>query len=283
MNEFCADFGITQTKDERYLKYDNVNIKFDLKNAREHYIFLTELKHHHEQQRLLLENIEQSEKQSSGHSRTASFCDAFEQLLNEKLVVPEEESEHHRQGIRSKWTQMDTEFNDMFKELNERVNSAITEQDLQVLALYLKKHRSRWESKWDRYGRTIIHAVVEDKSSKLLKCLITAGCNIDEMEGCGATPLTLAVCNNEKNIVELLCSNDALVEKRFYFAIPDPITIAEQLGYDDIHEVLLAADAPSAEDHKTKASLFMIPSSSTAPLKQKEKEDEELEVSDTFS
>ena len=143
MNEFCADFGITQTKDERYFKYGNVNIKFDLKNARERYIFLTELKHHHEQQRLLLENIEQSEKQSSGHSRTASFCDAFEQLLNEELVVPEEESVHHLQGIRSKWTQMDAEFNDMFKELIERVNSAITEQDLQVLPLYLKKHRSR--------------------------------------------------------------------------------------------------------------------------------------------
>ena len=112
---------------------------------------------------------------------------AFEQLLNEELVVPEEESEHHLQGIRSKSTQKDTEFNDMFKELIERVNSAITEQDLQVLASYLKKHRSRWESKRDRYGRTIIHAVVENKSSKLLKCLITAGCNINEMEGCGAT------------------------------------------------------------------------------------------------
>ena len=95
--------------------------------------------------------------------------------------------------------------------------------------------------------------------------------------------LTLAVCNNEKNIVELLCSNDALVEKRFYFKIPDPITIAEQLRYNDIHEVLLAADAPSAEDHKTMASVFMIPSSSTAPLKYKEKDDEDLEVSDTFS
>ena len=140
LNEFCADFGITQTKDERYLKYDNVNIKFDLKNARERHIFLTELKHHHEQQRLLLENIEQSEKQSSGHSKTASFCDAFEQLLNEELVVPEEESERHLQGIRSKWTQKDTEFNDMLKELIERVNSAITEQDLQVLASYLKKN-----------------------------------------------------------------------------------------------------------------------------------------------
>ena len=74
-----------------------------------------------------------------------------------------------------------------------------------------------------------------------------------------------------------------MVEKRFYFAIPDPITIAEQLGYNDIHEVLLAADAPSPEDHKTMASVFMIPPSSTAPLKQKEKDDEELEVSDTFS
>ena len=31
------------------------------------------------------------------------------------------------------------------------------------------------------------------------------------------------------------------------------------------------------------ASVFMIPSSSTAPFKQKEKDDEDLEVSDTFS
>ena len=116
-------------------------------------------------------------------------------------MVPEEESERHLQGIKSKWTPMDTEFNDMFKELIERVNSAITEQDLQVLALYLEKHRSRWESKRDRYGRTIIHAAVENQRSKLLKFLITVGCNINEMEGCGATPLTLAVCNNEKNIV----------------------------------------------------------------------------------
>ena len=81
--------------------------------------------------------------------------------------------------------------------------------------------------------------------------------------------LNFSSLNNEENIVELLCSNDALVEKRFYFAIPDPITIAEQLGYNDIHEVLLAADAPPAEDHKTVASVFMIPSSSTAPLKKK--------------
>ena len=29
LNELFTDFGILQTKDEHYLKYDNVNSKFD--------------------------------------------------------------------------------------------------------------------------------------------------------------------------------------------------------------------------------------------------------------
>ena len=100
----------------------------------------------------------------------------------------------------------------------------------------------------------MIHAAVQRKSFKLLKCLITAGCNVNEIEGCGATPLALAVCNTKKKIVEQLCSNGALVEKRFYFSIPDPITSAEQLGDKDIHEVLLAANASSTEDNEIMAS-----------------------------
>ena len=81
-----------------------------------------------------------------------------------------------------------------------------------------------------------------------------SGCNINEAEGCGITPLILGIVNKDIEIVKLLLENHASVEKRMFFSIPDPVTIAEKVGDQGILELLNKYSVDTdIEDQKVKS------------------------------
>jgi ankyrin repeat protein len=61
----------------------------------------------------------------------------------------------------------------------------------------------------DMYKRTISHHAVEHKNYLLAKVLLTVGINPNYKEGCGATPMSLAILNADVNMCKLLLDNFA--------------------------------------------------------------------------
>ena len=86
----------------------------------------------------------------------------------------------------------------------------------------------------DHLGRSILHCAVENGNISLVKTLLSAGLNINVQEGCGATPLTIAVLKREADMCQLLVENFASVSGALYSNMPSPIEMAEVMELDEI-------------------------------------------------
>ena len=70
--------------------------------------------------------------------------------------------------------------------------------------------------------------------SAMVKVLLSAGCNVNACEGCGATPLVLAVLKRNLDLCRILGENCAVYGEIFFVKVPSPFTIAQRLGEDAI-------------------------------------------------
>ena len=105
---------------------------------------------------------------------------------------------------------------------------------LQNYINHLSKLRSEWDSVADHYGRTLLHAAVEEGDSAMVKVLLSAGCNVNACEGYGATPLVLAVLKRNLDLCRILVENCAVYGEIFFVKVPSPFTNAQRLGEDAI-------------------------------------------------
>lgn len=72
----------------------------------------------------------------------------------------------------------------------------------------------------------------------MIKVLLFMGVNINAKEGCGATPLTLAVISEQSEIVKLLVQSGASIQPECYIGVPAPIDLAKSLGLNDLMDIL---------------------------------------------
>ena len=92
-----------------------------------------------------------------------------------------------------------------------------------------------------------MHRAVEEGNLTLLMLLIQSGCDINEKEGCGITPLILAICDGHTDTVGLLIQRHVCIKESFYQSVPDPITVAKKLQNKEIID-LLKKWTPSPEE-----------------------------------
>ena len=103
---------------------------------------------------------------------------------------------------------------------------------------YLEDKLSIFPECRDHLGRTLLHCAVEKDNSLFSQCLMTAGFNPNVTEHCGATPLTIAVCQIRPKLCELLVNCGADVRGPLYVGIPTPLEMALKLQYAEIYEIL---------------------------------------------
>ena len=119
----------------------------------------------------------------------------------------------------------------------------------------MEDKRCEWDtSNTDHFGRTILHAVVEENNETLTQTLLHAGIDVNCLEGCGASPLTIAVLNKNEKLVKLLHSNFALSSGPLFVRMTSPFDIAKAMGLDDI--VNLFGNEPDEEEDKLLALRF---------------------------
>lgn len=74
----------------------------------------------------------------------------------------------------------------------------------------------------------------EKNYSSFGKALLKAVANPNAAEGCGATPLTLAVLSKNKHMVDILLQYHASFQAFLYPNIPTPVEMAKLMGLENI-------------------------------------------------
>ena len=90
---------------------------------------------------------------------------------------------------------------DVMKKLKNDILSFTKKKDR---VLHLQSNSGLWVDLTDDNGCSPLHLAVEDKCVCLAESLILAGSNVNVSEGCGITPVMIAVNNNQPDIVMIL-------------------------------------------------------------------------------
>lgn len=95
---------------------------------------------------------------------------------------------------KSAFPKVDGKFNKMYHNIVKRMWKAVHNPDFTLFEIFLieidEKHYE-WDTiNTDNFGRTIIHAAVEENNETLIRTLLHVGVDVNCVEGCGASPLT---------------------------------------------------------------------------------------------
>ncbi|CAB3988923.1 D Chain D, consensus ankyrin repeat [Paramuricea clavata] len=120
---------------------------------------------------------------------------------------------------------------DVMKRLKNDILSFTKKKDR---VLHLQSNNGLWVDLTDDNGCSSLHLAVEDKCVCLVESLILAGSNVNVSEGCGITPVMIAVNNNQPDIVKILVKYGARTTGTFQGNIPSPLQIAMQIRNHEI-------------------------------------------------
>lgn len=86
----------------------------------------------------------------------------------------------------------------------------------------------------DEYGCSTLHLAVQNKCTSLVQSLLLAGANINVPEGCGVTPIMIAINNNQLEMVKILIEYGARITGTFQGIMPTPLQMAHEIGNECI-------------------------------------------------
>ena len=112
---------------------------------------------------------------------------------------------------------------------------------------YLREKAEILDTCTDHLGRSLLHFAVEQDNYIFVHFLLSAGLNPNKIEHCGATPLTIAVCEKKQDFCKLLVKCNADVRGSMFMRIPSPLEMARKLELAEIFEIL-NPDLSDAED-----------------------------------
>ena len=98
------------------------------------------------------------------------------------------------------------EFDALFKLLVKQAQDTVVSTDEHILdkTILELSRNSNINNCRDRYDRTVFHAAVEEQQYTLVNILLACGINPNAKEGCGATPMSLAVINSDLEMCKIL-------------------------------------------------------------------------------
>ena len=238
LEELAEILRIPLPDDKNYLLFDPVKLQFDIEDARRRFIFLKSMDAHKKEHENIISEHEQHDRGVVAlELQDGTNLDA-ESNEDEDEIVPTT-SKRHLQELRKAMKDVEGKFRTSYSTLKQRVSDAMQSPDRgTIIALIdnLKGRKMDWQHTVDQYDRTLLHAAVEDNSTSLPlgSVILQAGFNPNSVEGCGATPLTLAVLQNNVEMCKLLMQYLASTDGQHFIKIPSPRKLASHLGYNHI-------------------------------------------------
>ena len=269
LEEFGQEFSIPCPHNTGYLPYDVKGNRFDIASARKHFEFMDSIMLHREEMAEFEEAINSTEKQldesAKGDDLTPEDEDAVEvsdsdvlasttQQLDESargddLTSEDEDADEDgdvlpsatQKELKKIWQKKDDKLKKLIDKTVQKICNAMENNDTNTwdsLILNLQEQTNKLNNTKDHYGRTPLHVAVELKNITLVKVLLSAGVNVNAKEGCGATPLTLAVINSDDDMCKLLLENFAEFQGKMFVGIPSPMEMAMLMENDSLLNLL---------------------------------------------
>lgn len=217
MREFASDINISLGKSQDYLTYNRHVKKFDIRAARERHKFYKEMECHTQNMERFREIMEMEDSDDlhndveldHGADCPTSFKTQMKQLAN------------HTKEVMTK--------------LKEGTNRLTNMKDR---VLFLKTKSGLWIDVLDDFGRSPLHHAVIEGCTSLVESLLLAGACVNIPEGCGVTPVMIAINHNNLEVVKILIKYGARITGSFHGNIPDPLQMAYAIGNKYITQVL---------------------------------------------
>jgi len=99
----------------------------------------------------------------------------------------------------------------------------------------------------DHLRRSLLHVAVEQGHENLAKCLVDVGLDVTCREGCGMTPLNLAVISKNNVLCKFLVESGGRYSGPLFTSIPSPLCMAERLQHVEILPIF-SDDQEESED-----------------------------------
>ncbi|XP_066290643.1 uncharacterized protein [Branchiostoma lanceolatum] len=238
--EFAREFNIPIERSvTKYLPFDENSINFDISLARKRYEFNLSIEQHRVDQDVLLNSMSNDAWAEDEHVPVNMMEDQLEKDDDEPN---EPENSRHLGPLRRRWKEEDEKMGRVVADMRDKLASAKragNAADILEFRQYVLDTKDCWFKIRDHLGRSIVHAVVELEDVNLLQHILDAGVDVDCEEGCGATPLCLAVLRHDNNMVRCLIETQAVsVDGPAFLHFPSPVSIASRLGHNDSLQIM---------------------------------------------
>ena len=256
LEQFSREFETPCKHANRQFVFNKSSKLYDLAAARKHHEFMIMLFHHRKNSITIDQQIRSTEK-------TIPTDDDIENVDGD-----EEDGEITTETIESTrryFQQQDKNLTKLYNQINSDMLNAMQSQEdgkFCKLVRNLQDTQKDWEAVTDHLGRNVLHQAVEYNNVPLVKTLLSAGLNINTQEGCGVTPLCLAILNNNVTMCALLLENFASFSGPLFASMPSPIEMAENMEQTEIIELLNIYSKEDEDIHNIIADGIM-PSSVT--------------------
>ena len=260
LKEFETEFKLhSASQDPEFLPFDTLNKTFDVNTARSRYECMKSQSKHVSNMANFTSSLHSTEKHLDGvllsditdiaQSTNLTNEDYFEHDFDsepdgEDTSVEARNTMCTLENERRRFRNEDESFWQLYNDFSSRVQIAVAsgneERYLQTISRLqtenLHMHR-------DHLNRSFLHIAIDKGNNQFAKVLIFSGFNVNIKEGCGLTPLHLAVLSANYPIVEFLLKRNAKFDGPMFSGIPSPKNVAEKLHLSDVLDLMADKEA----------------------------------------
>ncbi len=244
----------SEKKDAQYVPFDSVNNNFDVVTARSHFELLLS-------QRVHATSIQETVSQI--RAREKAFDDVTECAIDgdpENRIGDEEDEQEGLAAHRTESTTLATEkrrfeledkaFWDVYATLlQKQLNAnATNSEESYILTINNETNRTLALTK-DHLQRSLLHVAIERKHDTFAKFLVDLGLNVNDREGCGMTPLNIAVLQANTVLCKFLVESGAQYSGPLFTSIPSPLVMAKTMHLEHIQRLFEEDNALSDEEN----------------------------------
>lgn len=214
LQNYSIEFGLQCERSSNYIPKDHMTGKFNLSAARERFLFYQGLKYHYEEMKVFRKTLEDNDK----HITDEQGEDSSDSVHDSDSEVEVTEGNCKQLNFKEFCAKVEQTM----KNAMAKLKSCTSGKNWQQSDMILRQRQSEWLLLEDQFKRTCPHLAVEENDLQLAESLLVSGAEINKPEGCGVTPVMIAVIKEQFQMVQLLLKYNAKTHGTFTGLIPPP-------------------------------------------------------------
>ncbi|XP_028396960.1 uncharacterized protein LOC114520826 [Dendronephthya gigantea] len=241
LDKLSKDFSLPEGgKNAECVPFNCVAGNFDVISSRAHFELLLSQKSHEQ-------NMKRTESQMRSTRKTFDGLTEDDSQDDFSFASDEEDAPGIRTSTketvtlereRNRFQNEDKPFWEAYNGLMHEMMSANTanSEETYMMSISSLENRALTTVK-DHLKRSLLHVAVEQGHQNFVKYLVELGMDVNCREGCGLTPLSLAVHGKNGNICKYLVESGAKYSGPLFTSVPSPLSMAKELNLEDIQQI----------------------------------------------